>query len=61
MSRIFTLHEYDLIQSIPGIRTKIAATTLAEIEKIDQLNHARKLAAFAGIERGTFVIENTAI
>lgn len=48
------LLEYDLIQSIPGIGTKIAATILAEIGEIDRFNHAKKLVAFAGIDPSVF-------
>lgn len=44
------LMEYDLIQSIPGIGTKIAATILAEVGEIDRFDHAKKLVAFAGIK-----------
>jgi len=48
------LLEYDLIQSIPGIGTKIAATILAEIGEIDRFNHAKKLVAFAGVDPSVF-------
>lgn len=48
------LMEYDLIQSIPGIGTKIAATILAEIGEIDRFDHAKKLIAFAGIDPSVF-------
>jgi transposase len=48
------LLEYDLIQSIPGIRTKIAATILAEIGEIDRFDHAKKLVAFAGVDPSVF-------
>jgi transposase len=48
------LMEYDLIQSIPGIGTKIAATILAEIGEIDRFDHAKKLVAFAGIDPSVF-------
>lgn len=48
------LLEYDLIQSIPGIGTKIAATTLAEIGEIDRFDHAKKLVAFAGVDPSVF-------
>jgi transposase len=46
--------EYDLIQSIPGIGPKIAATNLAEIGEIDRFDHAKKLVAFAGIDPSVF-------
>ncbi len=48
------LLEYDLIQSIPGIGAKIAATILAEIGEIDRFDHAKKLVAFAGIDPSVF-------
>ncbi|OME98779.1 IS110 family transposase, partial [Paenibacillus sp. FSL H7-0331] len=48
------LLEYDLIQSIPGIGTKLAATILAEIGEIDRFDHAKKLIAFAGIDPSVF-------
>jgi hypothetical protein len=48
------LLEYDLIQSIPGIGSKIAATILAEIGEIDRFDHAKKLVAFAGIDPSVF-------
>ncbi|BBH24062.1 IS110 family transposase [Paenibacillus baekrokdamisoli] len=48
------LQEYDLVQSIPGIGTKIAATILAEIGEIDRFDHAKKLVAFAGIDPSVF-------
>ncbi|NBD28351.1 IS110 family RNA-guided transposase [Paenibacillus glycinis] len=48
------LLEYDLIQTIPGIGTKIAATILAEIGEIDRFDHAKKLIAFAGVDPSVF-------
>lgn len=48
------LQEYDLIQSIPGIGAKIAATILAEIGEIDRFDHAKKLVAFAGVDPSVF-------
>ncbi|UOQ91467.1 IS110 family transposase [Halobacillus shinanisalinarum] len=42
--------EYRLIQSIPGIGGKIAATIISEIGEIDQFNHPKKLVAYAGID-----------
>ncbi|OBZ15754.1 IS110 family transposase [Bacillus sp. FJAT-26390] len=41
---------YQIIQSIPGIGGKIAATILSEIGEIHRFNHAKKLVAFAGID-----------
>ena len=48
------LMEYELIQSIPGIGSKIAATILAEIGEIDRFDHAKKLVAFAGVDPSVF-------
>jgi transposase len=48
------LLEYDLIQSIPGIGTKLAATILAEIGEIDRFDHAKKLVAFVGVDPSVF-------
>lgn len=48
------LDEYALIQSIPGIGPKIAATILSEIGEIDRFNHPKKLVAFAGIDPSVF-------
>ncbi|MGG3508562.1 IS110 family transposase [Paenibacillus lautus] len=48
------LHEYELIQSIPGIGTRIAATILAEVGEIDRFDHAKKLVAFAGVDPSVF-------
>jgi transposase len=48
------LVEYGLIQSIPGIGTKIAATILAEIGEIDRFDHEKKLVAFACIDPSVF-------
>ena len=48
--RIVTLaneiEEYKIIQSIPGIGEKIAATIISEIGEIDRFNHPKKLVAF---------------
>ncbi|TFJ93130.1 IS110 family transposase [Lentibacillus salicampi] len=49
-----TFEEYDLIRSIPGIGTKIAATIIAEMGNIDQFNHPKKLVAYAGIDPSVF-------
>ncbi|MGG0849102.1 IS110 family transposase, partial [Peribacillus simplex] len=42
--------EYKIIQSIPGIGEKIAATIISEIGEIDRFNHPKKLVAFAGVD-----------
>jgi transposase len=45
---------YEIIQSIPGIGSKIAATILSEIGEIHRFNHAKKLVAFAGIDPSVY-------
>jgi transposase len=42
--------EYRIIQSIPGIGEKIAATIISEIGEIDRYNHPKKLVAFVGVD-----------
>ena len=44
------LEEYKIIQSIPGIGEKIAATIISEIGEIDRFSHPKKLVAFAGVD-----------
>jgi hypothetical protein len=44
------IEEYKIIQSIPGIGEKIAATIISEIGEIDRFNHPKKLVAYAGID-----------
>jgi transposase len=48
------IQEYKIIQSIPGIGEKIAATIISEIGEIDWFNHPKKLVAFAGIDPSIF-------
>lgn len=48
------LKEYELLQSIPGIGEKIAATIISEIGEIDRFNHPKKLVAFAGLDPSVF-------
>ncbi|WP_050613426.1 IS110 family RNA-guided transposase [Bacillus testis] len=48
------IEEYKIIQSIPGIGEKIAATIISEIGEIDRFNHSKKLVAFAGIDPSVF-------
>ncbi|MBS4214808.1 IS110 family transposase [Neobacillus rhizophilus] len=48
------IKEYKIIQSIPGIGEKIAATIISEIGEIDRFNHPKKLVAFAGIDPSIF-------
>jgi transposase len=48
------IEECKVIQSIPGIGEKIAATIISEIGEIDRFNHPKKLVAFAGIDPSIF-------
>ena len=48
------IEECKIIQSIPGIGEKIAATIISEIGEIDRFNHPKKLVAFAGIDPSIF-------
>lgn len=43
-----------IIQSIPGIGEKIAATIISEIGEIERFNHPKKLVAFAGIDPSVY-------
>ncbi|MBB6451178.1 transposase [Geomicrobium halophilum] len=45
-----TFEAYLIIQSIPGIGRKIAATILSEMGDINQFQHPKKLVAYAGID-----------
>lgn len=54
-----SIEESKIIQSIPGIGEKIAATIISEIGEIERFNHPKKLVAFSGLdphifESGTF-------
>ena len=46
--------DYSLIQSIPGIGKKIAATIISEIGDIHQFHHAKQVAAYAGLDPCVF-------
>jgi len=48
------IEEYKIIQSIPGIGEKTAATIISEIGEIDRFNHPKKLVAFAGVDPEVF-------
>ena len=48
------IEEYKIIQSIPGIGEKIAATIISEIGEIDRFNHPKKLVAFAGVDPSVY-------
>lgn len=49
-----SFEEYRLIQSVPGIGDKIAATILSEVGDINQLEHPKKLVAYAGLDPSVF-------
>ena len=49
-----SIEEYKIIQSIPGIGEKIAATIISEIGEIDRFNHPKKLVAFARLDPSIF-------
>jgi transposase len=44
------IEEYKIIQTIPGIGGKIAATIISEIGEIERFNHPKKLVAFSGLD-----------
>ncbi|WP_152966832.1 IS110 family transposase, partial [Sporosarcina globispora] len=48
------MEEYQIIQSIPGIGEKIAATIISEIGEIERFSHPKKLVAFAGLDPSIF-------
>ena len=48
------IEECRIIQSIPGIGEKIAATIISEIGEIDLFDNPKKLVAFAGIDPSVF-------
>lgn len=48
------IEEYEILQSIPGVGEKIAATIISEIGEIDRFNGAKKLVAFAGIDLSVY-------
>ena len=48
------IEEYEILQSIPGIGEKIAATIISEIGEIDRFNDAKKLVAFSGIDPSVY-------
>lgn len=48
------IEEYHILQSIPGIGEKIAATIISEIGEIDRFNDAKKLVAFAGVDPSVY-------
>jgi transposase len=48
------IEECKIIQSIPGIGERIAATIISEIGEIDRFNHPKKLVAYAGVDPSVF-------
>lgn len=48
------LEEYELLQTIPGVGEKIAATIISEVGEIDRFSHPKKLVAFAGLDPSVF-------
>jgi transposase len=48
------IEDYTIVQSIPGIGEKIAATIISEIGEIDRFNHSKKLVAFAGVDPSVY-------
>jgi transposase len=48
------IEECKIIQSIPGVGEKIAATIISEIGEIDRFNHPKKLVAFADVDPSVF-------
>src|SRR5699024_7517362 len=49
-----SFEEYRLIQSLPGIGDKIAATILSEIGDISQFKNPEKVLAYAGLDPSVF-------
>lgn len=49
-----SLPEVELVKTIPGIGTKLAAAIIAEIGDIRLFNDAKQLVAFAGLDPGIF-------
>ncbi len=49
-----SFEEYRLIQSVPGIGEKIAATIITEIGDINQFEHPKKVVAYAGLDPSVF-------
>ncbi|MEC0129358.1 IS110 family transposase [Paenibacillus pabuli] len=49
-----SLPEVELVKSIPGIGTKLAAAIIAEMGDVRQFSDAKQLVAFAGLDPGIF-------
>lgn len=48
------IEEHEILQFIPGIGEKIAATIISEIREIDRFNNAKKLVAFIGFDSSVY-------
>nr|WP_251036185.1 IS110 family transposase [Paenibacillus sp. ISL-20] len=48
------LPEVELVKSIPGIGTKLAAAIVAEVGDVKQFSDAKQLVAYAGLDPGIF-------
>ncbi|SEK74513.1 Transposase IS116/IS110/IS902 family protein [Paenibacillus sp. cl141a] len=60
------LSEVELVKSIPGIGTKLAAAIIAEVGDVKQFSDAKQLVAYAGLDpcifsSGKFTATNTRI
>ncbi|WP_077324133.1 IS110 family transposase [Virgibacillus siamensis] len=49
-----TFDDYALVQSVPGVGEKIAATIISEIGGIDLFERPKQLAAYAGLDPSVF-------
>ncbi|GAA0610401.1 IS110-like element ISDha10 family transposase [Virgibacillus siamensis] len=49
-----TFDDYELVQSVPGVGEKIAATIISEIGGIDLFERPKQLAAYAGLDPSVF-------
>jgi transposase len=49
-----TLEEVQLLESIPGVGTKLATAIVSEIGDASQFSHPKQLVAYAGIDPSVF-------
>lgn len=49
-----TLEEVQLLESIPGVGTKLATAVVSEIGDASQFRHPKQLVAYAGIDPSVF-------
>lgn len=49
-----TLNEVQLLESIPGVGTKLATAIVSEIGDASQFRHPKQLVAYAGIDPSVF-------